>query len=507
MSQSRSVDRRSLLKGTGAAGALAAGAVLMVAEPARAERVGEHPAPGTAVPPEKMRAVYEQVKTPYVYGMVVRPEPDQRADSGSVFRHGDAWYMVHVVYRDQGYDTQLRRSTDLLHWELVGDVLPRRAGAFDSTQAAGYIALQDTTWGGSNTLGTFRGRYWMSYIAGNDPGYEAGNLEIGVASTPDPTADRPWDRLDRAVLSSGDVDVRYWERAKLYKSNIVEDPERRLGARFVMYYNATTGTQFERIGMALSDDMTTWRRYRTDPVVVEGKIITGDPQVVRIGELWVMFFFVRDSYDRPTQTWDNFACSTDLVNWTIWEGEALLTATRPVDRQFAHKPWVIKHDGVVYHFYTAIGDEGWGVAVATSADLTGPRPARVAAYASYTNIGDSAAAAVDGTTAPADRWTAYRSPNDHDWLAGHFSSRLDVASLVLDIYDDGGGVQPPDSYVVQYLSGATWVDVRNQQRSPRLPTRGRNRVTFTPVTTQDLRVVFTHPGNDSYSGVTEISLG
>jgi hypothetical protein len=29
------------------------------------------------------------------------------------------------------------------------------------------------------------------------------------------------------------------ERSKLYKSNIIEDPNRMLGARFVMYYNAT----------------------------------------------------------------------------------------------------------------------------------------------------------------------------------------------------------------------------------------------------------------------------
>ena len=41
-------------------------------------------------------------------------------------------------------------------------------------------------------------------------------------------------------------------------------------------------------------------------------------------------------------------------------------------RTYAHKPWLVKHDGVVYHFYCAVGDNGRVIALATSKEF--PRP-------------------------------------------------------------------------------------------------------------------------------------
>ena len=39
-------------------------------------------------------------------------------------------------------------------------------------QRAGYLALSDTTWGGSNELETYDGKYWMSFLGGALQGYE-----------------------------------------------------------------------------------------------------------------------------------------------------------------------------------------------------------------------------------------------------------------------------------------------------------------------------------------------
>jgi predicted GH43/DUF377 family glycosyl hydrolase len=66
---------------------------------------------------------------------------------------------------------------------------------------------------------------------------------------------------------------------------------------------------------------------------------------------------------------DTFACSRDLVHWTKWEGPHLIQSSEPWDKTFAHKPWLIKQDGVVYHFYCAVGNEGRAIALATSKDL------------------------------------------------------------------------------------------------------------------------------------------
>jgi predicted GH43/DUF377 family glycosyl hydrolase len=79
-----------------------------------------------------------------------------------------------------------------------------------------------------------------------------------------------------------------------------------------------------------------------------------------------MFYF--GAFWKPN-AFDTFACSYDLVNWTQWEGPHLVEPSVPWDQQFAHKPWVIKHDGVVYHYYCAVGENGRVIALATSEDL------------------------------------------------------------------------------------------------------------------------------------------
>jgi hypothetical protein len=40
--------------------------------------------------------------------------------------------------------------------------------------------------------------------------------------------------------------------------------------------------------------------------------------------------------------------------------------SEPWDATFAHKPWIIKHEGVVYHYYCAVGNEGRVIALATA---------------------------------------------------------------------------------------------------------------------------------------------
>ena len=87
---------------------------------------------------------------------------------------------------------------------------------------------------------------------------------------------------------------------------------------------------------------------------------------MKIGDVWVMFYF--GAFWKP-KAFDTFACSYDLVNWTKWTGPHLIEPSEPWDAKYAHKPWVVKHDGVVYHFYCAVGDQGRAIAVATSKDL------------------------------------------------------------------------------------------------------------------------------------------
>lgn len=324
-----------------------------------------------------MQRVYEEVKTPYKYGIVLRGDStNEMVDCPNIFRHDQRWFMMYVAISNKvGYETYLAESEDLLHWRKLGKILPFSQKGWDAWQADGGLALVNPQWGGDLSLGKQRGRYWLSYIGGARKGYEPDPLSIGMAWTRDPTRPVPWNRVrQNPVLTPCDADVREFETLTLYKSSIIRDPKRTLGAPFVMFYNAKNKNGYERIGIATSRDMVNWRRHGPNHVLANGEDkqngMSADPQVVRMGDLWVMFYF---GAGWKPKAFDTFAVSRDLVNWTKWDGPHLVEPSEPWDETYAHKPWVLKHDGVVYHFYCAVGNEGRVIALATSKDLRAVR--------------------------------------------------------------------------------------------------------------------------------------
>ncbi len=323
---------------------------------------------------EEMKAIYEEVKTPYKVGMVMTPEEGEYLDNPTVFRYKGRWYMLYIRFDGNGYETHLAESEDLVHWEKKGVVFSRGVnGAWDSSQADGWPALLDERWNGSNKLKKYSGKYWMMYLGGAFDGYETDPLSTGIAWTDDPSAVKEWIRYEgNPVLQPSDSDARDFEKKTIYKHYTVEALSRTLGGWFGGFYDAKQeGQWIEAIGMAVSDDMLHWKRFGDAPVIDDcrpvGKTgISGDPMVRRIGDIWVMFYFGFGWSDIVNGAFDTFACSRDLVHWTKWTGEPLVRASEPWDTVPAHKPWVIKHDGVVYHFYCAVGNRGRGLALATS---------------------------------------------------------------------------------------------------------------------------------------------
>lgn len=343
--------------------------------------VGKSQASYKTVSEPQMQAIYEEVKTPYKYGLVVVPQNDSiKIDCPSVFRKGNYWYMTYIAFNGRGYETWLSKSSDLLNWKTLGRVL---SFSFDSTQwdaaqKAGYIALQNPEWGGSYELQKYDNKYWMSYFGGAVKGYEVGLLSLGMAyTTKDPATAHEWERLPKPVLMSTDADVRWWENRKQFKSTVIWDKQKSTGYSFLMYYNANGDSAanniktrwFERIGMAASNDMIHWTRFEKEPVVHHPVGITGDPVIQKINDFWVMFYFGAFWQDRKG-AFNRFACSYDLVHWTDWDGANLIEASEPYDELYAHKSFVIKYKGVVYHYYCAVNKQDQrGIAVACSKDL------------------------------------------------------------------------------------------------------------------------------------------
>jgi len=327
----------------------------------------------TAVSEATMQRVYAEVKTPFKYGIVLRGDTtNQLVDCPSIFRKEDKWFMMYVaISNGVGYETYLASSDDLLNWTKLGKILSFRERGWDAWQADGGLALVNHEWEGDHALGRFDGKYWLSYIGGALKGYETDPLSIGLAWTTDPTKATEWTRLsENPVLGPKDPDAREFERKTLYKSNIIHDREERLGAPLVMFYNAKVKNGYERIGIATATNMIHWQRFGTNHVLGNGEEkrngMSGDPQLVKMGDVWVMFYF---GAGWAPKAFDTFACSHDLVNWTKWTGPHLIEPSEPWDKTYAHKPWVLKHEGVVYHFYCAVGAEGRVIALATSKDL------------------------------------------------------------------------------------------------------------------------------------------
>lgn len=349
---------------------------LAVAQAARAAESQD--APG-GISQEVMQSVYDELATPHKVGRLLTPAEGEYYDCPNVFRHDGRWLMVFVSTKDKvGYETRLAESDDLVNWRVTGTLLGFRPEGWDRWQTDGSIALMDPQWGGTYELRTHDDKYWMSYFGGHKQGYETDPLAIGMAWTKTPAEPHAWNRLEEnPVLSPDDADARPFEQATLYKSHILYDPKSTLGAPYIMYYNGKQkGDWIERIGMAVSDDLVHWRRHGEGPVIDNQKGISGDPQIIQMEDLWVMVYF---GAGWKKGAFDTFAVSRDLVHWTKWQGKHLVEPTEAWDTPFAHKPWMIKHGGVVYHYYCSVGEGVRTIALATSKPVEGPAIAKGAA--------------------------------------------------------------------------------------------------------------------------------
>lgn len=320
---------------------------------------------------EKMNEIYQQIKTSHKFGPVIK-DADYLTDSPSVFKYNDKWYMyfikIHKNIEDSGYETHLASSDNLIDWKYEGKLFERLGtDHWDSKQIAGYAAFVDMNFGGTNEIEKINDKYYMAYLGGNLDGYETDPLSMGLAYGETPIS--KFTRFENPIMSPFDEDAREFETLTLYKSNMFIDEAMTLGHKYVNAYNAKPVDNKERIYLAVSDDGEKWERYLDTPIIDETKtidnlLISGDPQIVKIDGYYVMFFFRSIENGGAYNT---FAVSRNLVDWTVWEGEPLIKPEFEWENVFAHKSCVVKHNGVVYHYYCAVNDKGERfIALATS---------------------------------------------------------------------------------------------------------------------------------------------
>ncbi|XEC96146.1 hypothetical protein AB6A23_06180 [Paenibacillus tarimensis] len=296
--------------------------------------------------------------TPYKWGIPVLTGSGKKGafdrhavDCPFVFRHNGRFYMMYVGFDGIGYQTALAVSDDLLNWEHQGLILRRDEGTgWDAKNVAGTWILRENDLFGAPVLKKWQGKYWLAYHAYPENGYEEGSAKIGLAWTDDESL-MHWNRLEEPILTP--QDGADWERGGLYKECLLE-----FEGTFYLFYNAKNkhrGRWIEQTGLAVSADLKHWKRYANNPVLKVSPDawdsgFVSDPCVLRDRDRWVMYFF---GYNYK-KAQEGLALSEDLFNWNKIPHPIITTGLEgELDSTFAHKPSVVWHNGVLYHFYTA----------------------------------------------------------------------------------------------------------------------------------------------------------
>jgi len=101
-------------------------------------------------------------------------------------------------------------------------------------------------------------------------------------------------------------------------------------------------------------------------------------------------------------------------------------------------------------------------------------------------------------------WSTRGSQAVEDWYALDFGHDVSIRSVRLYFYADEIKYKAPTSYTLQYWTGSAWADVPDFRRTPDAPLgNGENVVTFAPLQTSKLRVMF-HNQKEAATALVEI---
>lgn len=312
-------------------------------------------------------------RTPFKYGKLVlekSSDPDafdaKFVDCPFVFSANDRFYMTYIGFDGRGYQTGLAESHDLVNWTRVGLILRRDPAnpIFRYNIAMMCILRENQLWS-PGRLTKVGGRYLGAWHAYPNEGMEAGPAVIGLAWSDDLLH---WE-LELPCLFPKDGAA--WERGGLYKPYLVRE-----GDTYYLFYNAKTEQTpwLEQTGVATSRDLKTWTRFDGNPLITVGAKgavddrFASDPAVFRHGKDWALYFYGLSTDHKAREL---LALGRDPFH-IAKTGQIMIDAGPPgtVDDTYAHKPSLIAHDGVLYHFYCAVSGK-WpndvrGISVAGS---------------------------------------------------------------------------------------------------------------------------------------------
>lgn len=339
-------------------------------------------------------------RTPYKYPKLIlsstsrKGDFDERSvDDPIVFHANGAFQMLYIGWDGIGYQTGLATSKDLVNWTRTALVAPRDpTSKYTKYNLALSSILRDKQLHSRGEAIKVNGKYLGAWNAYPSAGYEEGAAVIGLAYSDDLLH---WQLTDPILTPQQGAP---WEHGGLYRPDLMLDH-----STYYLYYNAKTdplpksegGGWREQTGVATSTDLKTWTRFKDNPILHNGprgsatypasnpisltspptldardSRFASNPYVVKNGRDFAMFYF-GFGYQRPGRACELLALGSDPVTF-VKVPEVLIDVGTPgsIDETFAHKPSVITHEGILYHFYCAVSgkwpNEIRGIAVARS---------------------------------------------------------------------------------------------------------------------------------------------
>jgi len=277
----------------------------------------------------------------------------EMVDCPQVLRHQGRWLMQYTGFDGEKYRIGLAESEDLIHWTRAGMILDAGGqGEWDYGSAGGGWLIEHAGW------------WYLFYCGFPQPGYEVGPGGTGLAKGKDL---RQLEKLPEApVLRTG---VEGWDSGGIYKAAVY-----RLDGRFVMFYNAKDRADgwIEQTGLATSHDLVHWEKHPDNPILRVGpegawdSRFASDPVLNLIDGVWHLFYYGFDGQHAG----DGVAISEDggFTRWRKCEHNPIVAhgEAGSYDSLHAHKPFVLEHEGVFYHYYCAVGERDRAIALATS---------------------------------------------------------------------------------------------------------------------------------------------